>query len=672
MATPFAYTYNTVGISGSSGYSGFSGSGVSGYTGYSGTSGYTGYSGTTGYSGYSGFTGYSGYSGKSGYSSYSGYTGISGYSGRSGFTGYSGYTGISGYSGIGLSGYSGINGSSVTIIGTIPNVYVTPPNDPQATLNAAFPSATNGNGVIDETLGHLWVYGSGVWTDVGQVKGDSGTSGYSGVNGYSGYSGTSGAFAGSGTSGYIPVFTGLNSLVASTIVDNGTTATATGFLSAVSGFTYDTVDIANRLYVSENGNDSNNGLNPTQPLATIKKAVAIAAANTSSKYTIFLGSGAFRENNPIYLPTNTSIIGDNLKRCSIIPINRQYDILWCNPGCYVWGVTFREHLAPGAACAFPVLSASDPQYAIAFNTAGYEITAPTVKPFSTTSPYIQGSSSITSASAGIAAGAGLRIDGSLVRGYLRSFVIDSYTQYNQGGQGIHILNNGYAQLVSTFTICCTEGIRADSGGTCSINTSNCSFGLSGIVADGYSTSPVLTATLASAVFVNNNIISVTNATPRPPDQYDCPVDNPYVGLVFTIDGDPSDTLYTIDSVALTDGVNYGYDIVTVNNAVVYLSAGALIKFYIRSTVTTSAHTMEYVGSGTEITSAIPALGGVGNPNNEAVATNGGAVYYTSTNQLGNFKVGSGFTIVQSTGTIQGDVFNKSILSLVTPLTLALE
>ena len=609
---------------------------------------------------------------------------------------------------------------------------------------------------------------TGIYRGAVGTSGISGYSGYSGIgfsgaDGPSGYSGFSGAFAGSGTSGTVPVFTGDSSLGNSTIVDNGVTATATSYLSAISGFVYDTADISNRLYVSEGGSDNNNGLNPTQPLASIKKACAIAAANPTVKYTIFLGSGTYTEINPIYLPPNTSIIGDNLRRCTIIPVNKQLDIIWLNNACYVWGVTFRQHLAPAAACAFPNINIGDvyqgqttvafentagapttltgifydaftspgvnpnildvqpgwlvngtnvtnavvsevdsgsqtitiaagngafqpgqsysftapydpinASYEAAYNTSGYEITAPTQKPFTTTSPYVQGSSSITSASGSIPAGAGLRVDGNLVRGYLRSFVIDSYTQYNQGGMGIHITNNGYAQLVSTFTICTTEGVRADNGGTVSINTSNCSFGLSGLVADGYSTSPVLTATLASDVSAVNNLILVTAATPRPPSAYDCPVDNPYVGLVFTIDGDMSNTLYTIGKVTLTDSATDSYTITIVENAPITIAAGALVKFYIRSTITTSAHTMEYVGSGTDIASAVPALGGVGNPDNEAVAANGGAVYYTSTNQLGNFRVGSGFTVVQSTGTIEGETFNKSILSLVTPLTLALE
>lgn len=82
--------------------------------------------------------------------------------------------------------------------------------------------------------------------------------------------------------------------------------------------------------------------------------------------------------------------------------------------------------------------------------------------------------------------------------------------------------------------------------------------------------------------------------------------------------------------------------------------------------------MEYVGSGIQLSAAVPSLGGKSNTANEAVSLSGGAVYVTSTNESGNFRVGPEFTIVQQTGVIEGETFNRSILALVTPLTLALE
>jgi hypothetical protein len=79
----------------------------------------------------------------------------------------------------------------------------------------------------------------------------------------------------------------------------------------------------------------------------------------------------------------------------------------------------------------------------------------------------------------------MRVDGNYVQG-LRSMVCDSYTQTNAGGIGIHMLNRGYTQLVSVFTICCQISILAEDGGFCSITNSNTSFGTYGLVARGVS------------------------------------------------------------------------------------------------------------------------------------------------------------------------------------------
>ena len=60
-------------------------------------------------------------------------------------------------------------------------------------------------------------------------------------------------------------------------------------------------------------------------------------------------------------------------------------------------------------------------------------------------------------------------------------VVDSYTQYNQGGIGVTISNDGYAQLVSIFTVCDEAAITCVSGGQCDVNNSNASFGTYGLI-----------------------------------------------------------------------------------------------------------------------------------------------------------------------------------------------
>ena len=129
-----------------------------------------------------------------------------------------------------------------------------------------------------------------------------------------------------------------------------------------------------------------------------------------------------------------------------------------NNACYVTGFTFRDHLSPAAVFSY------NPD-----GSAG----------FITTSPYIQNSSSITTT------GTGMRVNGAYVSG-LRSMVVDSYTQTNEGGIGMHMLNRGYTQLVSVFTICCDIAILAEDGGFCSITNSNASFGRLGLLARGVS------------------------------------------------------------------------------------------------------------------------------------------------------------------------------------------
>lgn len=127
--------------------------------------------------------------------------------------------------------------------------------------------------------------------------------------------------------------------------------------------------------------------------------------------------------------------------------------------------------------------------------------------------------------------------------------------------------------------------------------------------------------------------------------------------------------YTIESATLP---NSGISTITLNtNLNNNVSLGTTVYFSRLSLQIVSSHSFEWVGSGNDINKAKPALGGVVNQENEVVKLNGGEVFYTSTDQAGNFRIGDDFVINQLTGTVTGRSFNQSILNNVTPLIIAL-
>jgi hypothetical protein len=211
--------------------------------------------------------------------------------------------------------------------------------------------------------------------------------------------------------------------------------------------------VTNVLYVAKNGNDGYPGTRLSEPKATIAGAVAAATAGTVIK----VSAGTYIENNPIALPDQVSIVGDSLREVSVTPQNAG-DLFYVGTGNYIAEMSF-----VGAANTGAIVS---------FN--------PNNQRYINQSPYIQNCTNF------IPNSTGLRIDGTNALGPLKSMVLDSYTQYNQGGIGCSITNEGYAQLVSMFTICNDIAVYCGTGGACDLTNSNSSFGNYGFVADGVS------------------------------------------------------------------------------------------------------------------------------------------------------------------------------------------
>ncbi len=240
------------------------------------------------------------------------------------------------------------------------------------------------------------------------------------------------------------------------------------------------VQTQNAIWVTMDGNDSNSGFLEGDAKRTIGAAASIAQEGD----TIFVRSGVYYENNPIGLRTDVSVSGQDLRLVKIVPINVTKDVFHVRRGCLIENVNFSgtsvaiAHTGCGAV-AFPPTNPSD--YAV----TGYIAPGPTTEGSSGRwrSPYVRNCTNFMTGSIG------MKIDGNhataaTIGNDLKCMVCDSFTQYNENGIGVSITNNGYAQLVSIFTINCDIGIYCDSGGSCDLTNSNSSFGNYGLYAVG--------------------------------------------------------------------------------------------------------------------------------------------------------------------------------------------
>jgi len=366
---------------------------------------------------------------------------------------------------------------------------------------------------------------------------------------------------------------------------------------------------------------------------------------------------------------------------------------------------------------------------------------------------------------------GMKIDGnhataSVPGADLKSMVCDSFTQYNENGIGVSITNNGYAQLVSIFTINCDIGIYAATGGSCDLTNSNSSFGNFGLYAVGLGsteyTGLVNVNTSAEVDTIVGSAVSDTSGTYRRPydgqavwfkinlDNYPDAVGsgritaplqrlssvtvtnggsgysqaNPPSVIVRDSDdtlepkgpqgiiAEASATIGDDGSITEIDVINSGRNYLSTQNIVIDIDGNTglatavmepiyftiseatenvsgistitfnefvpyelfqndPIDFKRISRILTSSHSFEYIGTGTSINTSLPFQGAVPIKANEVVAIDGAQIPFTSTDQKGNFDIGSGIQVDQTTSTIRGRDFSRAIQAEVTPLILAL-
>jgi hypothetical protein len=118
---------------------------------------------------------------------------------------------------------------------------------------------------------------------------------------------------------------------------------------------------SNRLYVSPSGSDSNDGSDPSVPFRTIKAAVeslGSAVYTNTKRYTIFVGSGNYTEQNPIAVPPGVAIVGDTLRTVRLTAANPTKDFFHVHDSNYFYGLRFLDLKHPAFAFSFPASTAT--------------------------------------------------------------------------------------------------------------------------------------------------------------------------------------------------------------------------------------------------------------------------------------------------------------------------
>jgi uncharacterized coiled-coil protein SlyX len=118
-----------------------------------------------------------------------------------------------------------------------------------------------------------------------------------------------------------------------------------------------------RLYVSPEGSDTNNG-SQQSPFKTIKAAVEslypIEPLNPTSsrRYTIFVGSGNYTEQNPIVVPPGVAIVGDTLRTVRLTASNPTKDFFHVHDSNYFYGLRFLDLKHPAFCFSYPSSTAT--------------------------------------------------------------------------------------------------------------------------------------------------------------------------------------------------------------------------------------------------------------------------------------------------------------------------
>jgi hypothetical protein len=490
--------------------------------------------------------------------------------------------------------------------------------------------------------------------------------------------------------------------------------------------------ISNTLWVDVNGDDGNDGTSPQTAKRTIKSALALAEVGTQIRVAAGVYE---EQNPLVFPYTDVSIVGADLRATTIHLQNLNDDLFHVLNGCYVQnfsftGVVNRVEDPPGSGITIQKWGIMSFKPGVPdINTPGsplYITQSPYVQNctnFVTNSIGLNVDGSLAGGLRSMVLDSFTQYnpDGLGVKVYNRGYcqVVSMFTIC--ADKSVLAETGGLVSVTNSNSDFGNYGMYADgvgpleqSGELASAATVNNSvFSLGNLTTNqipyvgqvitvgelyynvsgfeitnpgsGFTSTPTVTVSIGTgpnairaqgiAVIKNNQLIDIEVASSG---QNYTASDTIVVtitgggGVGATATAVKNPVYYTVAGVTEPyDSITDTVSIAIQENLPYTPSVGDTVNFWRVSRIIANSHCMEYVGSGTDINTAIPFTGGTAIQANEVIQINGGRVAITSTDQLGDFRVGEDLVINQNTGTISGQAFRKSILAIVIPYILAL-
>ena len=529
---------------------------------------------------------------------------------------------------------------------------------------------------------------------------------------------TGGTNINTGARGDVLVYNASGNIVKLNIGTSGQVLKSNG-----SDLTYSSIGSATGVYyVTKSGSNSADGTSIDTAFATIKHAVAnVGTPTATNPAIIFIKSGTYEEQLPIVVPAHTTIAGDSLRATVIKPAagldsggsiqnNRSTMFKMSN------ATVLQDLVMDGMGGYVPGSPAHKPESA---TIGGVYLALNNASPISTKSPYIYNCTSFGNGATGAVLDGGVHASGN------RSMLFHTYTAVHSDGLGIFLKANANAEMISTFTYYCQVGFAAIGGSKIrSLNSSN-AYGEYAVYSAGFDSGETAnTGTVKGTMLVYTNVLStsfqdgetitggtsgatakVVNVQAEPKRIYIVNKSGTFQASE-TVTGGTSGATATLtsgtvevnqsgrvliatfasvpvagDSLQFNSTDGNAFQIQSVSTVTISGQAYRVIIFSTSratavaadvgltvrkefSLVRLTGHDFLQVGTGGTDTTNWP-NNPTQNPNQSyQVMTNEtdpGRVYYTATDDLGNFYVGDQFKVDQATGnvTLDASAFNLS-------------